>query len=499
MSTITRDNFNTAGTKLTRSTNARGNTPNGNVYIDVVTDTIQLIDVSELAITSAEANGLNTVDKVQALALYFFLLQEVDIDPLLQQYRFMMDAVPNRMGRLVGATAFLNGVKLAVGDEAKLANSGFTEFALDGSIDSVFHGVKALNSISSTGQPFYQLVQTPVTATKRQAVSPIDFSNLGQINDVIKTFTNGGSDFKAYALILGVRDFGFTVAETSSIDTGVTELGAYSQGYGIGNTLVSELSTINEVDVYGAGIVSPYNGLAYHIDVTPNAVSGFNEGTGSFTDNIVNTGSASLIQIRAWMDKLMQQDVDVNTGTDAVTFLPKRAEPLYTINANGKLVTRKGLFLANLSASDQQQVIFTDDVGSTFTYPFSVGIEILLSGAWFADTSQFYRIMYNNGGGVNDDFDTSGAVTATDGSSNLMSGDNTDTRISNTPDADGNRKLILTYDYDGNSEATLVAGVNKDMVIRIGGGTTSKAKVVPFTIKRQSLISIDATTDSETN
>jgi len=512
MATITRDNFNNAGSKLVRSSQSRnGGIPDGNVFIDTPNDVVELMDVSEVPTLSADAgsaNALTTVDKVDSLALYFFLLKEVELDPSLQKYRFMMDAVPNRMGKLVGATAFLNGVTLAAGDEAKISNSGFTEFALDGSISSVFHGVKALNLISPTGQPFYQLVATPVTEATRQAATPVNFSNVGKINDVIKTYTNGGADLRSYALILGVRDFGYTIGETDSVKTGITELGAYSQGYGIGNTLVPEISVLTEADVYGAGIVAPYTGLAFNRDNPVNSVSVgvFNEGVATFTDRITNTGGATLLQVRAWLDKLMQQDVDVNSGTDVVTFLPKRAEPLYNIDSQGRLVTRKGLMIEGLSASDQQGVVFTDDTGSTFTYPFAVGIEITLSGAWYSDTNQFYRIMYANGGGAGDDFDTSGAITATatnadanNANSLLMSGDKTDSRITSTPDVDGNHKLTLTYDYDGNSEASLSSSIDKSLILRIGGGTTSKSKVVPITVKRVATIPVDATTDSETN
>jgi len=307
MANINRDNFNTAGTLLTRSTASRSGTPDGNVYIDTTNDLIELIDDSELATTSAETNGLNTVDKVDALALYFFLLQEVEADSALQNFRFAMDAVGNRMGKLVGATAFLNSIKLAGTDRLKVSNSGFTEFAAGSGgntiIDRIYHGARSVNDINSTTQPFYMLAES-LSEAHRQAATPVDFANLGSINEVIQSFGTtangdagaGNFDYKNYVLILGAREFGYTIGEANSNGA---ELGALSQGYGIGNSIVTELSGITEADVFGGSQVAPYTGLGFTRQTTASTETGFNEGNGLFTDKITTTGGASLMEISA--------------------------------------------------------------------------------------------------------------------------------------------------------------------------------------------------------
>ena len=514
MAKITRDNFTATGTKLIRATTGRSGTPNGNVYIDTVNDRIELIDTSEKATFGATANDLIAADGVQGLALYFFLMQEVDADPLLQNYLFGMDAVPNRMGKLVGAVAFLNGIKLATNgtgitdDRLKLVDTGFTEFAAAGGgnslIDRVYHGIKSLNPINATSQGYYMLAASNSEAD-RLAATPVNFKQTGDINQVIQTFGStangdtaaGTTDNKASTLILCVRDFGYEIAETSSILTGVTELGAYAQGYGIGNPAVSELSTISKADVWGVNQIAPYTGLGFQRETTTVSHSGFNEAAGNFKDTITNTAGASLLQIRAWLDMLMQSDADENANTANTGVLrPKRMEPLYTINAAGKLVTRAGLYIANIPAADQQSVILTDDAGAQKTYPFNVGLVIKLSTAWFNDAGgQFFRLMYANGAGTAD-FDTANAVTATDANSVAVTGSKTDTRIS--PDG-SDYKLSLSYAYDSNTEAGLTAATDKQMALLIGGGTTSKYRVVYFTITRTAQIIVDATTDAETN
>ncbi len=519
---ITRDNYIPL---LQRSTNPRGSVPDGNIYIGASIDQLQIIDATELAQinfgSGDEANPLTNEFKVQALAIYFFLLTEVENDPALQNFRFSMDAVVNRMAKLVGATGFLNGVKLASGaidiadvggslgdDRLKIADSGFTEFA-DGSggntlIDRVYHGAKSLNDINSTTQPFYQLVLKPVTEATRQSAIPVDFSKLGGINEVIQSYGSssngdGGTsdfDYRNYELILGAREFGYTMGEAGSSATGVPELGAYSAGYGIGNSPVSDILALDLADVFGGGQVAPYTGMGFWRDASGQSESGFVEADGDFTDRITNTGGGSLIQLRAFMDAIMNDDSDNNDNTGSTgSFIPKRAEPLYTIDAStGKMVTRQGLFIDNISAQDEQSVIFTDDTGNQKTRPIVTAVVIFLSESWWADTAGWFRLMYYDGSGV-DDFDTALAVTVQDGSLTDVAGDKGDARIFAVTDG---YELRFSYSYDTNTQAGLSGGADKDVILQVGGTDATKSKTFPFTISDVAL-NQDGSTDAETN
>lgn len=519
---ITRDNYVPL---LKRSTNPRGSTPDGNIYIGASIDQLQIIDATELADinfgSGLEANPLTNEFKVQALAIYFFLLTEVENDPALQNFRFMMDAVVNRMAKLVGATGFLNGAKLASGaidiggeggslgdDRLKIADSGFTEFA-DGSggntlIDRVYHGAKSLNDINATTQPFYQLVAKPVTEASRQASIPVDFSKQGGINEIIQSFGStangdtgaGDFDFKLYELILGAREFGYSMGEAGSTATGVTELGAYSAGYGIGNSPVSSILALDLADVFGGAQIAPYTGMGFWRDLTGQTETGFVEADGLFTDRITNTGGGSLTEIRAFMDAIMNEDSDQNDNTGSTgSFIPKRAEPLYTIDsASGKLVTRQGLFIDNISAVDEQSIIFTADDGSQKTRPIVTSVVIFLSNSWFSDAGGWFRLMYLDGQAL-EDFDTADAVTVEDSSLVAVAGDNTDGRIFAVT---GGYELRFSYAYDTNTQAGLSGGVDKDVVLQVGGVDLTKSRTLGFTISDVAL-SVDGSTDAETN
>lgn len=488
---ITRDNFHLY---LKRSTNPRGSAPDGNVWIGASIDQLQLIDLTELATVDlgggAEPNPLTNTTKINSLAIYFFLLQEVEADPILQNYRVFMDAVSNRMGKLVGATSFLNGFKLAEGtvdtagvggslgdDRLKISGSGATEFA-DGSggntlIDRVLHGAQSANPIDAGSQPFFMLALSDSEA-HRQAATPHNFSKLGDVNELIQTFgstANGDTlttdfNYLDYVLFLGVRDYGFSVGEARSAVG--AELGAYLQGYALGNSPVSTVAAIPEADVFGGSQVAPFTSMAFHRYASAQTEPGFVEGDGLFTDYILNPAGGTLIQLRAFMDKLMQQDTDqnANTGTTGA-FIPKRAEPLYTIDAaSGKMVTRTGLYVANVPAADEQGIIQTANDDTPRTRPIVTPVVILLSDVWFNDFKEllasWLRLMYFDGSG-NLDFDSDTAVTVLDADSNTVA----DVNIEFLADMDVN---TVTWQ----SATTVRIGFNGTPDL---SGVTVKAKV----------------------
>lgn len=504
---ITRDNFTTL---LVRSTQGRAGTPDGNIYLDPDNDRVEIITVEELAQvdlgSGLEDNPLTNADKIQALALYFFILQEVQLDPTLQRFRTAMDAVVNRMARLVGATAFLNAITLAdnattanTNDRDKIADSGFTEFNVNGSIQRIYHGMKSLNPINPTSQPFY-MIAASLSEADRQAAVPIDLANPGDINESILTFENGGADNLGSVLILGVRDFGYTIGEATSVATGVAELGAYSQGYGIGNSIVSAIDALDFNDVWTTP-VAPFDAMSFFRHATPQTRTGFSStgagASGDFTDEVqLSTGTMSIIQLRAWLDALMQQDTDqnANSGTTGA-FLPKRAEPLYTIDgATGNLVTRAGLYVDpdKLTSEAQQQIALTNDSGGLHSIPFNSGISITISQAWLDDAAPWYRLIYVDAAGGND-FNTANALTVPDAAGTPISGDDSDARITGF-------NLDLSYAFDTeNAGGNVTPGQNQDVILQLGGINNTKTRAVPFTITRSANISVDATTELETN
>lgn len=509
---INADNYDTL---LVRSDNPRGSSPNGNIFFSESSPFyVQIITAEENPTvdfgSGLEANPLTNDLKIDMLALAFFAYDSFAGDSDLQSFRLAIDPVGNRMGRYVGANSLLNGIKLSSADGSlsderfKISNTGVTEYSADGDgrsvIDRVYHGPKT-TGLAADCQPFYQIVDS-LSESDRMSVAPVNFSKLGDINELIQTFgttangdtTAGDFDSRNKTLILGVRKFGYTISEVDSDSAGVSELGAYSNPYGLSHATVLELSGISESDVYGGSAVAPYSTITFERRDTPLVVTGFTSGSGSFTDVIYNPGGASLTQLRAWADMAMQQDADINTNTGSTgPFRPKRVAPLYTINAQGKVVWRRGLYV-EVPVGDQQGTLYNDDANTERARPFLANRIVTLSAAWFNDPVPYFRVMYVNGAG-GADFETANTVVVQDSDDVDLAGDDTDSRVT----AEGSKyKLSFGYNYDTDTDAGLSAGIDKEMVV-LAGGVNVRQTTTYFTMTRTTNITINAECEPESN
>lgn len=499
---ITLDNF---ASLLKESTQGRAGTPDGNVYFDTANDRWELITREELAQldlgSGLEDNPLTNDLGIALQALYAFERQQRGTNTALRKF------LPGVAGtfQYAGAWTFLNGVKLSddvnssTGDDrTKIRQSGWIEYAANKAIDRIYFGVRSLNNIQPTSQPYIQL---PASTSESDllAAAPIDASRTGPLDEAFQVFgstANGDTDAGDFdyttsrILIAKVRTFGYTPGEATSIGSGVGTLQGFSAGFGIGEN-ISPVNSFTEADVYGGSAISPFTGMLFTRLAVPQTETGFVQADGDFTDVISNSAGGTLAQLRAKMDAWMRQDTDIDVNTNG--FRPKRAAPLYTIDDQGRLVTRRGLFIENVPTADQQSIVFTDDAGNQKTYPFNVQIEVAVSDAWANDANGWYRCMYKDGAGAAD-FDTAGAVTVNDAEGNPVEGTSADVIGSA-----GNYRIVFSYDYDGNTQAGLSAGVNKTVVFLAEGNGTATAAVAEIPITRQANITAQAQAAAETN
>lgn len=501
---ITLANFSTL---LVQSSQSRAGTPDGNIFFDQDNDRIELITAEDLANVNLgsgpEANPLTNDLGITLQALYAFERQERGTDTSLRTF------LPGVDGQFqdAGAFAFDNGVKLDdvngnAPDRPKIRGSGWTEFANDGNIDRIYFGARSLNNIEATSQPYVQIVSDLLEATL-QASTPINAARVGPLDEAFQVFGStangdtgaGNFDNASDILIAKVRTFGYTQGEATSVGSGVARLKGFSAGFGVGENVSPTLSGDSFGDVWTTP-VPPYNGLGFFRNATAQNQTGFNEADGLFTDEITNTGNASLAQIRAWLDALMIQDTDENDNTGVTgPFLPKRADALYTINADGKLVTRAGLYINNIAASDNQNVILTADNGDEKTFPFQNEVRVRVSDAWFGDVNAWYDCYFLDGAG-GADFDTAAAVQVLDASSVAVTGTPGDARAFGVA---GSREVRFTFDYSGNSQAGLPPNTDKDVVFLAEGDGGAIAARATISIVSQAVITASAEAATETN
>lgn len=494
MTLINETNYDTL---LYQSTNPRGSTPDGNVYFDVENNEIQLIGVDELAtIPGHGANQLTNADGITLRGLYDFENQQRRTDETLRKYLRATKGIY----RFAGAFDFINGVKLDANDRNKIRSSGWIEYAdtQDGAtdIDRIYHGVVSLVDVQATTAPYWSLVTATDEATL-QAATWTNFVRTGDINEAVQVFGDtafgdtgaGDFDYTTRTLVVRVRSWQYNPGETTSVASGIGEFSGFSAGYGVGESL-NPANTFTLADVFGAGQTSPWTGMTLEKLASPQTETGFNEGSGDFTWVLNNTAGGTVAQCAAYLDALTLQDSDIDAGTG--TYNGKKGRVWYTRNAAGKVVTASvggdGLFIEGLDTAEQQKVIFTDDAGTTRTYPYFPSVQVTVGATAVADTDAWYHCYYNEGTGA---FDSSNAVTVNDSSGTPVKGNVSTDAVAN--------KISFAYAYDTNTQNGLSAGTDKDVVFICEGDGGAAQALAYFTITRTEVVAATCAPSADLN
>jgi hypothetical protein len=447
---------------------------------------------------TAEANPLTEDLGIKLEALYAFERQERRKDEVLRQY----DVFFKGTFKFGGAYELINGRKfddsdgsatsLTTDDRFKIRSSGWIERNAAGVAGRIYYGSRSLGNIEATSQPYYQLSLGGV---------PVNFDKDGPIDEAIQVFGDATIDANTTTfdtrtfLSNKVRTFGFNYDEKVLADSGVTEMDGYFSGFALGESVHLTSGAYTIADVYDTQI-SPWTGMTLEKLAVGQTETGFNEVDGDFTWVLHNTVPGTLNECVAFLDALAQTDDDIDSGAVTVTN-GKRVDVWYTYSAAGKIVTQSGadtlgLFIENLPTADQQSIIFTDDIGATKTYPFVVSVEVSVGATAVADLLAWYHAFFLDGPGAGDDFNTAGALTVQDTSSNLIKGNVAVNAVAN--------KIVWPFDYDGDTiGGPGGAATDKDVVFECeGDGGATAAKTV-FTINRQTTVAATCAPSLETN
>ena len=477
------------GTLLVQSTAGRAEAPDGNIYFNVATGQIEVITREELAQvdlgSGLEDNPLTNQDGITMGALYGFERQERRTDEELRKY----DTYFAGSFKFAGAYEVINGRKFADDDRQKLRNSGWIERAANGAVDRIYFGVVSLGNIENLSQPYYQLAL---------GGPPTDFAKAGGINESVQVFgttengdTGAGTIDNLFFLTNKVRTFGFNYDEKGLVDSGVNEMSGFSTGFALNESLHLTSGAFSLADVYGGAQIAPWTGMSLEKLAVAVSHGGFNEADGNFTWVLNNTLGGTLNECVAFLDALAQTDDDIDSGSETTTN-GKRVATWYTYDAQGRIVTRSGadtlgLFIDNLPVADQQRVVFKADDGSLKTYPFQVQVTLQVGSNAAADANAWYHNFYLDGA-EGADYGTPDAVTVQDASFEAVKG-NVAARTS----------IAYAYDYDGNTQAGLDAGIDKDVVALCeGDGGATQAKTM-FTISRTATVNVAVAPGLETN
>ncbi len=487
---------------LVQSTVGRSGSPDGNVFFDVAANKIEFITndgdgLTQIDLTSkgggaTDENQLYTTTGIKFEAIYAFENQERRIDETLRKY----NRTSSGTFKFGGAYNFVNdNVPSAAEDVAIIRGSGWNELDIDGVVQKIYFGNKGLSNIESGSQPYYQLDSNAVPVLND--IVPVDFSKVGQIDEAVLVYVDAGLDTRAYEGV-SVRTFGQNYDRKETVaDLGIAELGGYSTGFALNESSHLTSGDYTLSDVYTAPI-APWDTMTLEKLATPLARTEFSDPTScDFTWVLKNPGTGSdavpvsqggVYQMVAFLDALSQDDVDIDSGSETVTY-GKRVGTWYYYNATGQVVTRSGadslgLYMYNVPVADQQLVVMTDDLGVVKDYSFSVSVEANVGATAKGDAQAWYHSFFEAA------YNTSGAITVEDSSTDPVKG--------LASSADGNNKVIFAFDYTGDTVGGS-ADSDKDCVFLCeGDGGATQAKVL-YTITKITTVAFSCAPPVENN
>jgi len=462
--------------QLQQSTQSRdGGTPDGNIYFNP-NGTLELITVEELATVGGQPNPLTNADGISMNMLYRFERQERRTDENLRE----LDVFIEGSFKFAGAYNFVNGRKLSTAgvlapltdDRQKIRGSGFIEYAAGGGgntlVDRIYFGDLGTGTILATSQIYSQ--STPDGATS-------DLAFLGNANEVVQVFGStangdaaaGNFDNTTYQA-LSIRSFGQVHDRKFASEANVSELSGFLGTFALSespNAYHAEAGDPAIADVFGGGAVAPYATMLFEtVDAAENLPGLINTDTdtgqaGAFSAVVRNPGGGSLAQLVALMDALSIQDADIDSHATN-TRNGKETETLYTLDAQGNVVMRPGIYLENIPVADRAKIRYTDDSGDPLVYETVSGGTIDVGTAAAGDANAWYHMFIQDGDATND-FNTLDAITVNDAQGNPIKGlvggltqipwdfaYSTNTQGGRSPNTD----LVVVVEVEGNGGAT---------------------------------------------
>lgn len=461
------------------STQGRSGTPDGNVYFNTALGELEFFLDSEVATidygSGAEANRLTASNRPTLATLYAFERERREVNIPLRQFSVFLEGKYKR----AGAYEFVNGRTFSTISEWKNVDaSGWNEKDTSDVIQKSVFGAISLGNVEPTSQPFYKFADGV----------PIDFSRTGAVSEGVIVYENGGDDNRG-VFEIGLRTFGFTFSSKSLLDLPYDTTDADIGGFALDEQEKKWITDAGYTftDVYTTPVV-PFDGMTFAKLSAPVTRTGFAGVDKDFEYVLLNTGAGTVQEVMAKLDSLSITDDDINigTGNDASTINGKREPEWYSVDADGRLVTKQGLFIDGLPASESQNIVQTSDDGTECTYAYYPACEIDVGSNAKADANAWYAVYYKDGTS-DQDFNASNAVKVKDKDGVDVIG------------AVGGTDITFLYDYVGNTQAGLPADTDKVMIVVVEGNGIATSALTEFTMKKQDVNSVTCSPTLETN
>jgi len=466
-------------TDYVESTQGRVGTPDGNVFFDTASGKLEFFLASELSQvdygSGMETNKLTDTNRPTLATLYAFERARRELNTTLRGFDLFLDGKYKR----AGAYNFVNGRTFSTIAEWKNVDaSGWNEIDTSDVIQKSVYGAISLGNIEATSQPFYSFSDGV----------PVDFSRPGPVSEGVVVYTNGGADDRA-VFNIGVRTFGYSFSSKSLLDLPYSTTDADIGGFAINEAEKKWITDAGYTfdSVYTAP-VAPFDGMTFAKLSSAATRSGFSGVDKNFSYVLLNSGAGTVQEVMAKLDAFASTDDNINigTGNDSSIIHGKRESEWYSIDASGRLVTKQGLFIDGLPATESQKIVQTSDDGTECTYAYYPAVEIAVGPNAKADAKAWYSVYYKDGSG-NADFNKSGNVIVKDKDGNDVVGTISGSDIS------------FAYDYVGNTQAGLGGNVDKVMIVEVEGNGIATSAKTEFTVKKQDVNSVTCAPTAEDN
>lgn len=401
----------------------------------LITDPDLLAQATEVTITTATklidlniAGDLST-DGVTLKCLYSFLKEEWKTDAALIKFPFPMVPITDEQFE------FVNGWDLAdAGARGLVRTAGWAVRNTAGAATAMFAGAITLGTLGAGDQVYYIQVDSATATTTNIILT-------GVVNQAVQIMSdpNGdgnfadGYDYRGF-LKFFVREWGDSYAASELSDIGVTAL-TY-QAYRFPLTTSADVKIAEAVE--GDAALAPYDGVlatwgAVLRTIGPNVNLNFSvviDGDLLSTEEIYTS-------IQYQLDQVADMDAGAGTRNGNV------ATPLLRF-VGDTLYTAQGVFIDNYAATDINSIVFTDDTGTEYTFPFTASLTLNFGANLVADADAIYRVFFTNddapGDNLGNDYGTAAAVIVDDADAVDMAG------------AVTGASIVHTYAYDSNEQ-----------------------------------------------
>jgi hypothetical protein len=343
-----------------------------------------------------------------------------------------------------------------------------------GNATQIWAGVITKGDIGASDQVYY---------IQYGSDTPHNFTYLGAVNEAIQVYLDSNADGTPDydyrdQLDIFVRPWGRTFAQSGMTAENITALSNTRHIFSLANQVDEDIAA----SYAEMSTIEPYisMGLTYYA-TDQNRDTG--DGASPYRRIITAPASTTLQQFYEFAQYRLTLDSDIDDGAGVVN--GKTASAFCYFDGN-TLRTYSGCWLESVREDERNDIVFTDQVGTTHTYPYTAAILLKFGTNAQNDPDYKYWVFFDNPDGVadnGDEYGTSGAIIV----------DNADgVDIAGLVSAQA--EVAVSFDYDGNVQGGRIAGTDASAWL-IGIGITGDFASKQFTITRSTTnqVSIDPT------